>query len=227
MRVSPLVLDAERTGLIDVIVTIAPGFYNVPDLAVELQTKIRAQTNFTIGGVTNTIFTVSYDLRKSTIIIACIPNRQFKILTPNDLETQLNNDLIGPTYDINNPIYFNDILSHLEGNSIFYTLSNPYVSNTLNLQPIRNIYIHSPNLGNYNTMGPRGETTIIKKVPVTSGYNEVIFDTVTSSSDFLDCSKQTLRTLQFYVRDSRGREINFHGANLSFSIVFSKIESGT
>ena len=76
-------------------------------------------------------------------------------------------------------------------------------------------------------MGPRGETTIIKKVPVTSGYNEVIFDTVTSSSDFLDCSKQTLRTLQFYVRDSRSREINFHGANLSFSIVFSKIESGT
>ena len=86
IRVSPIVLDAERTGLIDVIVTIAPGFYNVPDLAVELRAKIRAQSNFTLGGVTNTIFTVSYDLRQSSITIACIQHRKFKTLTPDDIE---------------------------------------------------------------------------------------------------------------------------------------------
>jgi hypothetical protein len=225
MRVSPLNPDPDNNGLIDVIVTIAAGFYNVPDLAAEMQTKIRAQTDFTLPGQpTTNIFQVTYDLRKSTITIFCISSRKFKILTPDDLETQLNGDWNGPSYNTSDPNYFNEILSHLEGNSIFYTSSNPYISNSLNLQSIRNMYIHSPNLGNYNTVGPNGESTIIKKVPVTSGYNEMIFDTVTSASDFLDCSRQTLRTIQFYIRDSRGRDINFHGANLSFSIVFTKAQ---
>ena len=57
--------------------------------------------------------------------------------------------------------------------------------------------------------------------------NEVIFDFVTSGNDYLDCSKQALRTIQFYIMDSLGREINFHGANLSFSIVFAKINADT
>jgi len=119
------------------------------------------------------------------------------------------------------------VLGHLEGNSPFYDNSNPYVSNGLNLQPIRNVYLHSPNLGNYRTLGPLGETTIIKKIPVTSQFNEYIFDSITSGNDYLDCSRQTLRTIQFYVTDSKGREINFHGTNLSFSIVFAKVSADT
>ena len=88
---------------------------------------------------------MSYYLRRSIITISCIANEKFNILTPDDLETQLGNDWIGPSYDIKNLI-FNEILSHLEGNSIFYTSSNPYVSNTLNLQPIRNIFETFPSL---------------------------------------------------------------------------------
>ena len=227
MRVSPLNPDPDNDGVIDVIITIAPGNWNIADLAGELQTKIRAQTDFTLSGVTTSIFTVTYDLRKTAITISCISSRKFKILTPDDIETRLNGDWFGPSYDVRNPNYFNEVLSHLEGNSIFYTSSVPYVSNSLNFQSVRNIYIHSPNLGNYNTLGSRGESTIIKKVPVTAGYNEMIFDTVTSGNDYLDCSKQTLRTIQFYIRDSAGRDIDFHGTNLSFSIVFAKIDVGT
>jgi len=38
-----------------------------------------------------------------------------------------------------------------------------------------------------------------------------------STNDYLNCSRQTLRTLEFHLRDGRGREID-----LTFSIVFNK-----
>ena len=225
MRVSPLNPVPVNNGVVDVIITIASGYWNAQDLAAELQTKIRAATDFTVSGVTTNIFTVTYDFRKNIIIIASIPSRKFKILTPDDIATKLNGDWLGTNYDARNPQYFNEVLGQLEGTSPFYDSNNPYVSNGINLQPIRNVYLHSPNLGNYKTIGPIGQTTIIKKIPVTNSFNEYIFDSITSGNDYLDCSRQTLRTIQFYVTDSRGREINFHGNNFSFSIVFAKVDS--
>jgi hypothetical protein len=227
MRVNPPELDQDNTGLIDVIVTIGPGNWTIPELMSELQEKIRYATNVLINGTWAVFFTVFYDPRTNSFTITTIPARQFKILTPEDIATQLNGAWIGPSYDVNNPGYFNEVLGQLEGNSGWYTSTSPYISNALNLQPIRNVYIHSPNLGTYSTIGPRGESTIIKKVPVTSGYNEMIFNDVISPGDFLDCSRQTLKTLEFYIMDSRGRFVRLHGSDLSFSIVFSKTDSGT
>ena len=45
--------------------------------------------------------------------------------------------------------------------SLFYDSNIPYVSGVLDLQLIRNIYMHSPNLGNFNTIGPLNESTTI------------------------------------------------------------------
>ena len=41
-------------------------------------------------------------------------------------------------------------------------------------------------------------------------------------NDFLDCSKQTLKTLEFHLRDGKGNYINLRGAHVTFSIVFNK-----
>jgi len=132
---------------------------------------------------------------------------------------------LGPAYDTSNPQDMNEILGNLEGHSPLYKTLTPYVSNALNLQTIRNIYIHS-SLGNYNTLGPRGETTIIKKVPVSADKGDMIFDQVMTGNDFGDCSKQTLRTISFELKDSRGNYVNLHGSNLSFSIIFSRLDAG-
>ena len=92
----------------------------------------------------------------------------------------------------------------------------------LNLQPIRNVYIHATNLGNFNTLGARGEQTVIKKVPVNNNYSEMIFsDYNAGQMDALDCSKQTLRQLHFIITNVDGIEIPFHGNHVSFSIVFN------
>ena len=52
---------------------------------------------------------------------------------------------------------------------------------------------------------------------------ELIFDKITSSSDYIDVSRQTLRALKFQLKDSFGNVINLHGANMSFSLVFDII----
>ena len=49
----------------------------------------------------------------------------------------------------------------------------------------------------------------------------MIIDRNTSNHDYLECSKASLKTIEFNLRDSRGRYVPLHGANISFSIIFS------
>ena len=214
-------LDAYNTGVECVAVKIESGNYNGADLAIEMQLKIRAYINNTTFP---NLLTVLYNAKQNTIIIdSAYAEWAFKLLTPADILNKLNNTWSGENYDAAKPNDMNEILGNLEGNSPWHTKITPYQSDFLNLQPIRNIYMHS-SLGNYNTLGARGETSIIKKIPVTANINEVIFDQVLTGNDFGDCSKQTLRTISFEFRDVKGNFINFRGSNLSFSIIFSRLD---
>ena len=49
----------------------------------------------------------------------------------------------------------------------------------------------------------------------------MIIDRSVSQHDYLECGKTTLRTLEFELRDVKGRFIPLHNANISFSLVFS------
>ena len=77
----------------------------------------------------------------------------------------------------------------------------------------------SPNLGTFTTIGPLGESNIIKQIPVTAGSNEMIYDdNASTSGDYLDCSKQLLRRLEFQLKDSSGKYVNLTGQHVSFSM---------
>ena len=202
---------AEDIRNIQIIITIPYGNYSGADLATELQTELAA------------LLVVSYNARRNNITITTAFNDQeFKIMTDNDVRTKLS-EIYLLNYDVNNPQTMNDILRNAEGNSIYYNSTNPYISGVLDLQPIRNIYMHSPNLTSFNTLGPLGEKTIIKKIPVTSDFNTVIFDQVMTSNDYIDCSRQTWQRLEFQLRDSKGNTINLHGSHMSFSIIMSRM----
>jgi hypothetical protein len=95
----------------------------------------------------------------------------------------------------------------------------------LDLLSIRNIFISSPNLGSFSTMGARGESNIVKKVPVSSDFGYLIIDSFTSPHDFLDCSRLTLGTIEFNLRDVKGKYVPLHGGHVSFSIVFSTVNT--
>ena len=129
-------------------------------------------------------------------------------------------------YDTDNIYSCNEVLNNHGFTSLMY--GNPslsiypiYVSNFLSLGLVRNIYISSPNLGSFSTLGARGEANIIKKIPVTSSFGSMIVDTGVSNHDFLDCSNHCLSTIEFNIKDVQGNLLPLHGSNVSFSIVFA------
>ncbi len=84
------------------------------------------------------------------------------------------------------------------------------------------MYLSSPNLGCFTTIGPRGEQTINKKIPVSSEFGYMTIDRSTSQHDYLKCGKTTLRILEFSLKHGKGRYVPLHNANMSFAlIVFS------
>ena len=195
------------------IITLTNGNYTGTELASEINSKFASN----IGGG----YTCVYISKTNTLQIGTSDiQSKFKILTP----TELKNGVSGFTlpYDKTKPNDCNEILSNLENVSQVCDILNPYKSGYLNMQPIRNLYLHSTTLGNYNSIGPDGCQTIIKKIPVTSDYNIMIFDQCVLYNDYNDCSHQTLKTISFQLKTSRGDIVPLHGVDISFSIVWSR-----
>ena len=53
-----------------------------------------------------------------------------------------------------------------------------YESGFIDLLNVHNVYLHCPNLGRFNSIGVRGESTIFKKVHVSSSFGYLIIDSV-------------------------------------------------
>ena len=85
------------------------------------------------------------------------------------------------------------------------------------------LYLHSSTLGSYNTIGPMGTKSVIKKIQVTVPFGEIIRQQHSGLiHDYLDTSGQTLRTIQFSLRDGYNRPVDLHGGNLSFTLLFTE-----
>ena len=79
--------------------------------------------------------------------------------------------------------------------------------------------MRSPNLSSFNTIGSNGESNIIKKIAVNVPQGEMITSYITSSTDHLDCSKATWKTVEVILQDVNGNEINLSNLNWSFSLL--------
>ena len=94
----------------------------------------------------------------------------------------------------------------------------------IDLLNVHNIYIHSTNLGHYNSIGVRGESTIIKKVSVSSPFGYLIMDSAAAPHDKIDVSRQLINKLILFLKNVHGNVIDLHAANVSFSMVFVTID---
>lgn len=202
----------------NLIATIENGDYIGTDLATEIQTEMNSQAQ-TATTVSN-LFTCTYVIKTNKITITCNNNQYaFRVLTQPELKTI---DWTGPSFDRNRPADINEIISNLDNFSKRYNNVIPYVTGAIVLQPFNNVYIHATNLGNYNTIGCLNERTIVKKVPVSADRHRMIFDQCVLINDYNDCAGNTVKTLFFQLRSSRGDIIPLNGCNWSFSIVFSR-----
>jgi hypothetical protein len=211
------------------IVTLSPGNYTLDSLAAEIKAKINDSYSLTIVNVT-----ANSQLTNTITITPTTASDLMKILTDSDLATGMagvtvtvsdgvwGGHWMGANYDHKNPLDINGLINNTSGASTFFSAAAAHVTGYVDLEPIKNIYMYNTNLGTFKTIGCKGEVTIIKKIPVTAGPHQMIFSNVTSSSDWLDCSRQTLKTLQFELKDSNDNNINFHGSHVSFSLSFDK-----
>ena len=161
------------------------------------------------------VFTVRYNTSRNNITISVVGTTIFKILTDDESDA---------IFHTRNTI--NNILQNSIGKSDTYSSSKSYTSGFLELLNIRNIYLHSPNLSSFTTYGGKGESNIIKKIPVSSDFGYMIIETFTSTHDWLSCANLSIGCLEFQLRDSYGRLIPLHGSNVSFAIVFDKAMEG-
>ena len=84
------------------------------------------------------------------------------------------------TVDTNSLQYVNGALRntqviHLHQLSDYY---KSYESGFIDLLNVHNMYLHCPNLCHFNSIGVRGESTIIKQIPVSSSFGYLIIDIV-------------------------------------------------
>ena len=191
-------------------------------LATAIQTKLRT---------IDSTFTATYNINNHCINISMTnPDLVFALPSDDELETSayLNYPIrSSPTTTLNQSDLnsWNDLIGNTNTPTSVYNSYTPFVSGMLDLLSIRNIFISSPNLGSFSTMGARGESNIVKKVPVSSDFGYLIIDSFTSPHDFLDCSRLTLGTIEFNLRDVKGKYVPLHGGHVSFSIVFSTVNT--
>jgi hypothetical protein len=195
----------------DYIITLSSKIYNGTQFAAEVQSKITAATSQTT--------TCVYDqqTRQISILIGVL---ETNFWTDDVLKLVVNNvTWFGPTFDRGHLSSGNDLLSNNNKQTSPKDLDVQYY---LSLQPVRNIYMRSPNISSFNTIGCNGESSVIKKIPVSSNQGEMIFNNITSANDFLDCSRATWKTLEFHLVDVNSNYINLHGADVSFSLILDK-----
>ena len=157
--------------------------------ASELQTKLNEAV--LPPHKTNIVFVVTGNSRNNTIAISLTqltaPNALFKIYT--DAEVIAEHRSTWGFVDPNNLQSANDVITNVKPNNRNTTMTTGFV----NLNHINNVYITSPNLGSFDTLATFSNN-IIKEVPVTAGYGFMIVNQNMEVNDFLDCSRQTLRT---------------------------------
>ena len=200
--------------LSDHIITLQSKNYNGSQFASELQGKLQ---------VINNTFTCLYDNQSMNVSIS-LANLDVKLFTDAELmDSGFMVNWSGTVFNQKNLSSANELLTNVTPNVIGNTASPAQYY--LNLTSIRNIYIRSPNISSFNTIGCNGESSIIKKVPINAAPGEMITSFITSGTDFIPCNNLTLKTIEIQLVDVNGNIINLHNNKMSFSILFDLMNS--
>ena len=183
-------------------------------------TALAAGLNTAVAGyVIVPSFACVYDLDDNKLTISIVDTRlaSAKVASPFILEIYTDKMLV-PNYTSTA-----NTVNTIIGNTTqrFITEAAPYTC-YVDLFNTRNLYLTSSALCSYDAVSNFGMDTIIKKIPCTASYNQMIFQSSGSTLDGLDVSKRTLRFLDFKLVDSSFKTIPLQGNHFSFSIVFNQ-----
>jgi len=193
---------------------------------ITLRKAIEDQLNANVPSPITNNYAVAYDSSSNTLTISHPgpdpPPSDFHLLTDDDLK-YYNSNLLA--INKSNPQSANNVLRNLESSQIITAVENyPYVTSWtspfIDIVNHHSVYIHS-SLSSFNTLGCRGESSIIAKVPSSASWGSTIFHNVSSSVDFVDVGKRNISHISFAIKDAAGNNIDLKGASWSLSLVFA------
>jgi hypothetical protein len=183
----------------DRILTLRSGMYNGITLAAELQ----AQLN-TLGPEYGT-YTVTYETGTGQLTVA---------MAGLAFMSFLERDASRP-YDCLEVIGVDPIIGQSFTDGVPVTLAHH-----VDVVGVRVLYLTSSNFGHYSSLGPRGESDILRQIMVTEGNGSYIVDRLVNPFEFIECGGQQLQTLNFRLVDGSGRIVDMKGRSICFSIIF-------
>ena len=197
------------------------GNYNGPTLATALNELFNGMP----GGAY--YLSASFNINTNQLNITTgSSDTGFKIFPDFELkEMSRDGSWHGTPYDPNNLCSINQLIHNTNNYTQYYNSNNRYQTGFMNFNGLRNVYLCSPNLSDFTVLGPNGAPcSIVKKISVTSDYGYNIFSGGSIAHDYMPCSKQTWKTLEFQLQDVFGNIINLNNNSISFSIVLSTID---
>jgi len=197
--------------------------YDVLTLEAELQTRFNQAQDAPgwPGNQTGSTYTVTYNPEKNNYTIA-LGAGTFQFLTDAYLKTYDGGSDWNAGSGPDLPVHLaslNDTLG-LRGS---YAQANSHDTGHTDIRNYHTLFLHSSSLGSYNTIGPLGVKSVLVRIPVTVDYGDIVRQHHSGLvHDYIDCGGQTLRTLQFSLRDGWNREVDIQGGNLSFTLLFTE-----
>ena len=200
----------------NVVLDIPAGAYTNATLAVALQSALNAVA---LSGVT---ISVNYSSITLKMTITESGGSGFLIYSDHTLQTlgrknPASNGLYNGTGVVANPQSLQNILNVPNpGEPSPVATVGPIILNR-----IHELYLRSPNLGNFKTLCPVGRRDVCKKIPVNVDHSFVITtpDEFTEA-DLIDVSGRSIKNLEFSLTDVYGNVVNIFDLPISFTLAF-------
>jgi hypothetical protein len=163
-------------------------------------------------------YSVTFNVRKAALTLALAGSGSFSIISDSRWQTLtagsgvawINGGLLSLASD--NSI--NDLLRH----TVDVDLATSWTTQTIDLLGGTCIYLHADFCT--SSLGPNGETSILKSIPATVAYGYVLSAPQTIlETDYVPLGQMTLRLFRTRLLDGKGRKVNLRGGTLSFSIL--------
>jgi hypothetical protein len=210
-----LKLTTNYTELWYKVITLPSMNYTGAKFVIALEEKIKEAIESI--PLANVAFQVTFDQNDNLIKIAQLSGSycQLTLVSGADLAAGKNWSARVPKILIQS---MNGVL-RIGKASFEITENTPYVA-YLDLFTTRNLYLTSSALASYSNISNFDNDVIIKKIPISASFGNMMFYNGTTGYDFLDVSKRSLTRIDFRLQDSYGNGVDLRGNHWSFSLVF-------
>ena len=215
-------VPATRVGFIE---TLVHGNYTPQTLGAAIQTKMNARS---LAFGHKNVYAVQYSDLTNTLAITRTNNTSvpavvadFTFWSIRELKQEAATWAASSVhaYDASDPRSAYKLIG-LPRDSTRTDAATHALPNAVNLIPHQCLYLHSNNMGKIgDSIGPGGEQTIIRRIPITAGFGDIINDSFSNAADTIDMAGFQLSNLHFRLCDEEARTVNLRGVGFSFSFL--------